>query len=112
MGGCGGVERRPQFGLGAAVVADGDLAGLGEFFAQAFDAVVQRVWVGGADGDDEGGVQGPFVDVGFELAVVFGKLAPGGDEFGVAVAYVAALGELVVDVAFGAVVAHEFHFAA
>ena len=36
----------------------------------------------------------------------------GGDEFGVAVAHVAALGELVVDVAFGAVVAHEFHFAA
>ena len=68
--------------------------------------------VGGADGDDEGGVQGTFVDVGFELAVVFGELAPGGDQFGVAVAHVAALGELVVDVAFGAVVAHEFHFAA
>ena len=56
-------------------MADGDLAGLGEFFAQAFDAVVQGALVGGADGDEEGGVQGAFVDVGFELAVVFGELA-------------------------------------
>ncbi|MCV7028304.1 hypothetical protein [Mycobacterium sherrisii] len=68
--------------------------------------------VGRVDSDDERGVQGPFVDVGFKLAVVFGELAPGGDEFSVAVAHVAALGELVVDVASGAVVAHEFHFAA
>lgn len=46
MGGGGGVEGCPEFGLGAAVVADGDLARLGEFFAEAFDAVVQGVLIG------------------------------------------------------------------
>ena len=44
--------------------------------------------------------------------VVFGELAQGGRQFGVAVADVAALGELVADVGLGAVVAHEFGFSA
>jgi hypothetical protein len=56
VGGGGGVEGCPEFGLGAAVVADGDLARLGEFFAEAFDAVVQGVLIGGADCDDERGM--------------------------------------------------------
>ncbi|WP_431236270.1 hypothetical protein ACQ856_30425 (plasmid) [Mycolicibacterium psychrotolerans] len=107
-----GVEDRPQSPLGAAVGADGDLAGGGELVAEPVDAVAQGEVVGGADGDEEGGVDGTFVGVGDEEPVVFGELVPGGGQLRVAVAGVAALGELVAEVAFGAVVAQEFGVAA
>ena len=48
-----GVEYRPQAGVDATVVADDDLAGLGQFLAKSFDAVVEGAGVGGADMHEE-----------------------------------------------------------
>ena len=111
MVGGGGVEGSPQSGLGAAVVADGDLAGAGEFFAQPFDAVVERVWSGAPTAIGrriEGGVRRCWLRVGGCIRRVGARWRSVRRRR----CDVAALGELVVDVAFGAVVAHEFHFAA
>ena len=105
-----GAERPPEPGLGAPVVPHHDVPGVGQFFAESFDRVVQGVGFRCPDGDQERRLDGPLVGAGVEEPVVFGELTPRLGQLLVAVAHIPALLELIAQVAFGAVVAQEFGF--